>query len=536
MISLRPATAGDLDEVVAVFRACWTTSYAAFATPDQLAVLGPEQARALWARALADGRTTVAVDDAGAVRGLLRHAVHADRVDVHSLYVDPRHQGGGLGARLLAHALDDGARAGAHRGRLWVFADNAAARGFYESHGWHPDGVTRTQAEFGLPEVRLEHRSSGGPAAASGPAALAERLCSADLIVTAGERPPAGAVVALGSTGRCAVGCAGSRGPGLGPMTPDTWFDLASVTKLVTTCALMALVSRRAVRLDDTADRWVPGAPATLRDLLLHRSGLPQWQPLYLRARRDPDAALRTAVSMGTATGLGAGARAYSDLGFQVLGAVVAAVAGRPVAEAVDEFVARPLGLDLGAAPHSPVAAGALDDRVERRMVATGEPYPVALSGAFDAWRTGLVVGEASDGNAHHAYGGLAGHAGCFATVPTLARLGAALAAHHEHGDLWRPDVVAEFFAEGPDAGQALGFRVRRLTDGRLLHHHPGFTGCWLGFVAAEHPADRRVLALGANRLVATGPADPRGRGREAEPVPTQRLVDVALAATLEAR
>ncbi|GAB3707713.1 GNAT family N-acetyltransferase [Mariniluteicoccus flavus] len=521
MIELRPAAERDLDGIVEVFRACWTHSYAAFATDEELARLDERASRHMWAGALAGGGVSVAVEG-DKVCGILRHSVEGDRVDVHSLYVDPRWQSGGLGTRLLEHARADGARRGAVRGRLWVFADNAASRAFYASRGWLPDGVTRTQDAFGLPEVRLAYADTPGSLSDA-----AEWLCSKDILLS-GEFGPAGVVLAVDG----AFAVAGDRGPGLRGMTLDTWFDLASVTKLVTTCCLMTLASRGAVRLDDPVSRWVPEVEgATVRDLLHHRGGFVAWQPLYVEAHCDADAAMRVLAAIPRQEA--PAGRVYSDLGFMVLGAVVAAAFGASLDEAVDALLARPLGLDLAYRPRGPVAASALDDRIERRMVEDGNPYPVTIPGGFDGWRTGLVVGEPNDGNAQHAFGGVAGHAGCFATVPALHSLGAALANAEEHADLWRPDVVAAFLAEGPEQGQAAGFRTHRLSDGRIFHHHPGFTGCVLGFVADPIPERRHVVAIGANRLVSGQQAEP---GAELRPVPTQRLRDVVLAATLEAR
>ena len=87
-----------------------------------------------------------------------------------------------------------------------------------------------------------------------------------------------------------------------------------------------------------------------------------------------------------------------------------------------------PLGLDQTsyAAPYGDdFAAGAPGDDVERGMLATGEPYPVPVAtSAFDGWRARVRAGEVDDGNAFHAFGGVAGHAGLFSTAGDLLRLG----------------------------------------------------------------------------------------------------------------
>ena len=81
-------------------------------------------------------------------------------------------------------------------------------------------------------------------------------------------------------------------------------------------------------------------------------------------------------------------------------------------------------------APDLRVVATSPGDGYERRMVDTGSPYPVTVdSRDFDGWRTRTLVGEANDGNCWHAFGGVAGHAGLFTTVPDLLRFGRALLA-----------------------------------------------------------------------------------------------------------
>jgi len=76
------------------------------------------------------------------------------------------------------------------------------------------------------------------------------------------------------------------------PATPDTLYDLASLTKPLATALLaVRLQSEGLLKLDDRLDRHLPEwrsgdarSGLTLLDLLTHRSGLPGWDPLYLHA------------------------------------------------------------------------------------------------------------------------------------------------------------------------------------------------------------------------------------------------------------
>ena len=151
---LRPATAEDLPAVVAVFLACWRVSYRGLLPDEVLGRMTDEGAERLGREALADpGASVLVAEDDTRVVGVTRWT--AGDGTVQSLYVDPGHQGAGTGRALLDAAVAALAEGGAHRARLWVFAANTAARGFYARHGWHPEGTVRTQPQFGASELAL---------------------------------------------------------------------------------------------------------------------------------------------------------------------------------------------------------------------------------------------------------------------------------------------------------------------------------------------------------------------------------------------
>ncbi|MFJ6429007.1 serine hydrolase domain-containing protein [Microbacterium maritypicum] len=329
--------------------------------------------------------------------------------------------------------------------------------------------------------------------------------------VLAADAAPRGAVAGVVTDAGRDVAAGGLADLAGTPMTTATAFDIASVSKVAaTTTAILRLVSRGDLGFDDPVDRFVSGtacAPGTtVRHLLQHRAGLWEWQPLYLDREHAGDAAA-AADALPLRYGLDEG-RHYSDLGFMLLGRIVAAVTGLPLDAAVRELVTAPLGLDhTGYGPvDRPVASSAVGDAAERRMVATGEPYPILAADKGFAWRDGEIAGVANDGNCFHAFGGVSGHAGLFSTVDDLLTLGAALAAPERHPELWGPDPVAELFRDGPDAGQALGWRSETIAvSGRptRMVWHPGYTGCALGLV----PGTGAAAVLLTNRLFAVTPA-----------------------------
>ncbi len=314
-----------------------------------------------------------------------------------------------------------------------------------------------------------------------------------------GRYAGAAARVSVGDTvhHEAVVGDALRTPDGSVPLWAGARFDIASLTKVVaTTAALMALVTRGELRVDDLVARYRPGPhpDLTLRHLLTHRGGLAEWQPLYL-ASTGRDEAMSLAGGLPLRYELGQ-ARHYTDLGMVLLGSVVEEVTGLRLDRAVRALVTGPLGLEHTAfgpvAPEDAVACGHGDD-IERAMVREGVPYPVTVEVTRPpAWRSGIVRGEVSDGNAFHAMEGVSGHAGLFSTVDDLTRFGAALCAE---SPVASQVVLDEFLTPGPD-GQALGFWWREVSGGPA-YVHSGFTGCRL----LVDPRRRLVAVLLANRL-----------------------------------
>lgn len=289
------------------------------------------------------------------------------------------------------------------------------------------------------------------------------------------------------------------------PMTPDAVFDLASVSKLAaTTAALMALTDAGVVDPDGPARDWLPAADPAVRlaDLLRHRAGLTEWWPVYASAgHRGPDRPEDLVCALPARYPVNSG-RHYSDLGFMLLGRVVERAAGEPLADAVRRLVTGPAGMagahyrPGGSGPAVPLVATGHGDWYERRMLATGEPYPTGIGPeAFDRWREYTICGEVHDGNAWHGFGGVAGHAGLFGGADDLVAFGRALLA--DDGP-WRPGTVRRFTAAGPDAGQGLGFWRWPAYD---AVGHAGFTGIRFAVL----PDRGEIVVLLTNRVHAPG-------------------------------
>ncbi len=150
-----------------------------------------------------------------------------------------------------------------------------------------------------------------------------------------------------------------SAGSG-GPVTPDTLYPVASLTKPVTAATVLALVERGDLYLDEPVRRWLPefatataGAARrqiTARELLCHVGGLPKDDPdlsaLFAREASfadilDAAAAIPSVRPPGERVG-------YSNVGYWILGglAAAAASAGTDFADLATELVLRPAGLE----------------------------------------------------------------------------------------------------------------------------------------------------------------------------------------------
>lgn len=264
------------------------------------------------------------------------------------------------------------------------------------------------------------------------------------------------------------------------PMTVDTVFDLASLTKpLATATSIHLLVADKRLALSDPARKHLPELEEdkraiTIEHLLLHTSGLPAADALA--SFRDGEAAaLRHIGKLKLATAPGA-AYKYSDLGFILLGAIVSRVSG----ERLDAFAARrvfaPLGLkDTAFLPHaSPRVAPTCRDGVMLEAT-VHDPRASLLSG-------------------------VAGHAGLFSTADDLSTLGRMLL-HDGELDGARvlpPSVVAAMTkaVKLPNATRTLGWDVHRSLSGGGFGH-TGFTGTSI----TVDPPSKAVVVLLTSRL-----------------------------------
>lgn len=356
-----------------------------------------------------------------------------------------------------------------------------------------------------------------------------------------GQRKVPGAVVAVGRRdGLLYEEAFGNRSlePAVEPMTKDTLFDLASLTKVVaTTTAAMVLVDDGRVDLDAPAARVLPELSSvgkgaiTPRQLLTHTAGLVADTPLadYTGPPEDQRRRLFAARTVAAP-----GARfLYSDVGFQILGELVARAAGEDLATFTRRRIFQPFGMrDTGfLPPESEIGRIAPTERVDGRVLRR----------------------EVHDPRARGA-GGVSGHAGLFGTARDLARFARVLLGDGrlEGRELLSSRRVRELRAlHDVDGGlRALGWDVatsfsksRPEGASRRAFGHAGYTGTslWIDpgldlFVVVLTNRVHPDGAGGSTELAArVGGAAVRALARPEDPVRLRTCPDGATRAGIDA-
>ena len=241
-----------------------------------------------------------------------------------------------------------------------------------------------------------------------------EGLAKVDSIINAAlaDSAASGAALAIGRHGRLvSLSAFGELAYGSGrPVTSTSLWDLASVSKVVgTTTAAMILVGEGRLDLDAAVVSYLPWwsrgdarkNDITVRQLLLHRSGLPPFRRWFFD-HEGPDDYKRAAadelldINPGVET-------VYSDIGIMTLAWVIEEVTQQSLDGFLSDRLWNPLGM--------------------RETRYRPEPFlrpRIAATELDTLWRKELVWGRVHDENAD-ALGGVAGHAGLFSTVVDLS-------------------------------------------------------------------------------------------------------------------
>ena len=249
-----------------------------------------------------------------------------------------------------------------------------------------------------------------------------------------------------------------------------TIYDIASLSKVVgTTTAVMILYDEKKIELDAPVINYIPTFGGgdkdrvTIRQLLMHTSGLPAGKDIWRVARTPLEA--RAAVLSASLEGRPGAQYIYSDLGADVLGLLVEVVSGEPLDKFLQNRVFGPLGMDETF--YRP--ADSLRYRIAPTEVTPPRGYP--------------LQGEVHDENAY-ALGGVAGHAGLFSTAADLSVFAQMMLNGGEYNGVQiisKPTV--ELFTSRAFGHRALGWDTADgdYGSGRYLgpraYGHTGFTG-----------------------------------------------------------
>ncbi|MFN2597995.1 MAG: serine hydrolase domain-containing protein [Pyrinomonadaceae bacterium] len=341
-------------------------------------------------------------------------------------------------------------------------------------------------------------------AAAAVSAMLAQRIAAGDFpsaVYLVGERGRERYADALGSA---------VLEPREQAATPETIYDLASLTKPLVTGLLCAqLVERGALELDVPVAKYLrefsraARVVMTIRNLLTHASGLPAWRPLRAATNNQPDRVLEVIAAEKLEFAPGTHVL-YSDLGFITLGLLLERLAGSRLAELARREIFAPL--DLRRTFFNPAAAFQTETAA---CEIAGNSYERAMCGEAEgaaeagAWRERVIWGEVHDGNAYF-LGGAAGHAGLFSTARETFQIAQQFLAARTR--LLKPETCALFrtkMTPGLNEARSLAWQLAA-TPGSAAgaslppdsFGHLGFTGtsCWVD------PSRERVFILLTNR------------------------------------
>jgi serine-type D-Ala-D-Ala carboxypeptidase len=262
----------------------------------------------------------------------------------------------------------------------------------------------------------------------------------------------------------------------------ETVFDLASVTKAVATTAVaMLLYERRRLLLDVPLSTYLPEfvsltpqdqrparALVTIRMLLAHSSGLPAYEKLF-QCAQTRDELLRAVFATPLMAAPDTCAE-YSDMGFILLGEVLARLADVPLDAFARQEIFTPLGM--------------MRTRFNPPRQWKDEIPPTEDDRAS---RKRIIQGEVNDENAF-VIGGVAGHAGAFAPATDVARFAECML--RGGAPLFQPATVKLFTRRQespPGTSRALGWDTPSPPDSSSGRHfsqasygHLGFTGASL--------------------------------------------------------
>jgi uncharacterized protein YbbC (DUF1343 family)/CubicO group peptidase (beta-lactamase class C family) len=374
------------------------------------------------------------------------------------------------------------------------------------------------------------------------------RLAQMDQLIaeSIGKRELPGAVVLVSRKGQVAWRKAyGSRTvePVREPMTRDTIFDVASLTKVVATAtSIMILVERGKVRLSDPVSSFIPELKGegreriTIELLLTHRSG---YAPDFDLKERwtGYDEAVKRLIKEPLRNPPGA-RFVYSDIGYIALGEVVRRVSGTTLDKFAHQNIFVPLGMrDTGFRPSAGLRKRIAPTEKRRGQMSYLGDSPDNAGVEGEEWLRGKVHDPTS-----YRMNGIAGHAGLFSTADDLALYCQMILGGGHYGDvrilsplsvaaMTRPRLITE---AGWTRGLGWDINTSFSTNrGDLFplgsFGHTGFTGTsiWID------PATGMFVVFLSNRVHPDGKGDVASLRGKVASIAGSAVTDLAATAKL---
>lgn len=261
-------------------------------------------------------------------------------------------------------------------------------------------------------------------------------------------------------------------------MTKQTVFDLASLTKpLATALSVMLLYEEHELKLNDRIEKFLSSfenrvnGKKTIRQLLMHTSGIPAWYPVYLLSKKER-------IRFFSQTNTNRKEVIYSCLGYIILGQIIEKIAG----QRLDQFCRARIfeKMELKNTRFGPIP-----DQAAVAATEFGNEHEKIKSAAYGdisrvRWRNYLIKGQVHDGNSFYGYDGVAGNAGLFSNVPDLVNYTRA----YLEGEIVKPSTYKMMTKDGTGGKEQRGLGWMINPYPKLLSpdafHHTGFTGTML--------------------------------------------------------
>lgn len=159
VVHVRPAELSDVPRIAEIQVRSWQAAYRHILDDEFLDGMSIERRKERWESTFAERKSFV-VEYEGDVAGFIGVSSTEDPEtgEVQMIYLDPRFYRKGLGESLMGTGEDELRRMGFENAILWVFADNVAARRFYEAMGWKAEPRTALMELGGrqLTEIRYQ--------------------------------------------------------------------------------------------------------------------------------------------------------------------------------------------------------------------------------------------------------------------------------------------------------------------------------------------------------------------------------------------